>query len=66
MKAIIEFNLPEDEDEFKIYSQSSEMYSALFDLKNKVRAFEKSDYDKKKAYNELREMINQIFYSIEN
>lgn len=41
MKAIIEFNFPEDEEDYKIFSNALEYYSALHEIKEKVRAIHK-------------------------
>lgn len=36
MKAILEFNLPDDSEEFKMTSKASAMSSALFNISNEV------------------------------
>lgn len=41
MKATLEFNLPDDEDRFKMACRSQDYFSALWDLKQLVRGYEK-------------------------
>lgn len=36
MKAILEFNLPEEAEEYKIYRNASNLYCALSDYKSKL------------------------------
>lgn len=36
MKAILEFSLPEEQNEFDLANKASKMYSALFDIRNQV------------------------------
>jgi len=38
MKAIIEFNLPEDRDEYQMANDASKMYLALWDIKQLLRS----------------------------
>ena len=38
MKAIIEFELPEDNDEYEIANNASKMYLALWDIKQLLRS----------------------------
>jgi|694.fasta_scaffold02549_52 hypothetical protein len=38
MKAIFEFNLPEDQEEFEIYRNSTRLYIAVEDFKNWLRS----------------------------
>jgi len=37
MKAIIEFNLPEDRDEYEMANNAGKMYLALWDIKQLFR-----------------------------
>ena len=39
MKAVLEFNLPEDEYDFKLALNGSNFYSALFDIYNECRSY---------------------------
>jgi hypothetical protein len=41
MKAIIEFNLPEDGPEFKIFNSAQAMYSVLWDFQQEIRDWQK-------------------------
>jgi len=38
MKAIIEFNLPEDRDEYDMANNAGKMYMALWDIKQLLRS----------------------------
>jgi len=38
MKAIIEFELPQDQDEYKMANDASKMYLALWDIKQLFRS----------------------------
>lgn len=38
MKAIIEFNLPEDQEEYEMANNASKMYMALWDIKQLLRS----------------------------
>ena len=38
MKAIIEFNLPDDRDEYEMANNASKMYLALWDIKQMLRS----------------------------
>ena len=61
MKAILEFNLPEEKDEFILASKGNNYYSALWDLNNEIRSkieFEKEQISEK--YKEFQKLFNQI------
>lgn len=36
MKAVLEFNLPEEQNEFDLATKASKMYSALFDIRSQI------------------------------
>ncbi len=38
MKAILEFNLPEDQDQYEMANDASKMYLALWDIKQLLRS----------------------------
>ena len=38
MKAILEFNLPEDQEEYEVANNASKMYLALWDIKQLFRS----------------------------
>lgn len=43
MKAILEFNLPEDNDEYILTTRARNLYISLYDISQKIRAFDKYD-----------------------
>jgi hypothetical protein len=69
MKAILEFNLPEDNVEYELATKSSSMYMTLWDMDNWLRAQYKYMPDEEfneVAYNtyekcreKLRELMNE-------
>jgi hypothetical protein len=65
MKAILEFNLPEDQTEYQIASDASKMFSALWDMKQYLRNKIKysSDQMPQESYNtfmQCKEELNDI------
>lgn len=65
MKAILEFNLPEDTGDYHLHTQAANMYSALYELKHFLR--QKTKYadddvsdDYLKAYEECKEYFSQM------
>jgi len=65
MKAILEFNLPEDQIEYQMVNDSSKMFSTLWDMKQWLRAQVKYAPDEmsKDAYDtfeECREKLNEL------
>ena len=65
MKAILEFDLPEDQDDYHIHFQSNNMYISLHDMQQFLR--QKTKYanddvsdEALKAYEECREYLNQV------
>lgn len=65
MKAILEFNLPDDQEDYELCNKAQDMSYALHELqqhlRNKVK-YETDDPDKWEAYDE----IYQEFYNIMN
>jgi hypothetical protein len=64
MKAILEFNLPDDQDDFKMASNALSWYLVCWDLDQELRAKTKyaSDdlpQDKYDAYQEVRELLRE-------
>jgi hypothetical protein len=63
MKATLEFNLPDDQAEFDLATQGSNMYSALWDISQELRTLwkyeELSDQEWK-----MVERIRDKFYEI--
>ena len=65
MKAILQFNLPEDTEDYHIHAQASGMYIVLHDIQQFLR--QKTKYadddvsdEALKAYEECREYFNQV------
>jgi len=65
MKAILEFDLPEDQDDYHIHFQSNNMYISLHDMQQFLR--QKTKYanddvsdEALKAYEECREYFNGV------
>ena len=65
MKAILEFNLPDDQQDFDLATKGMKFWSILWDLDQDLRA--KTKYasedlpqDKYDAYQEIREKLNDL------
>lgn len=60
MKAILEFNLPEDNQEFELHTKALKMYSTLWDLdlwlRGEVKYHEREEFDE--VRDKLREIMN--------
>jgi hypothetical protein len=63
MKAIIEFNLPEDQAEFDFAIQGSNMYSALWDISQELRTLWKYEELSDEEF-KIVERIRNKFYEI--
>lgn len=64
MKAILEFNLPDDQEDFKMATNAVSWYAVCWDLDQELRAKTKyaSDdlpQDKYDAYQEIRELLRE-------
>jgi hypothetical protein len=60
MKAKLEFDLPEEQDDFEVASNGWKYRSVLFDLDNFLRnklKYEKLTEEQYKAYSEVRELF---------
>jgi hypothetical protein len=70
MKAILEFNLPEDSHEFKMATQGESMYSVLWEMDQWLRTQYKympdSEYseDKYEVYEKTRNKLHE--FMVEN
>jgi hypothetical protein len=65
MKAIIEFNLPEDQHEYDLVVSASQMYNALWDISQELRTLWKySELDEKEW--DMVERIRNKFFDILN
>ena len=68
MKAILEFNLPEDDHEFKMATQGASMHSVLWEMDQWLRAQYKympdTEYseDKYEAYENARNQLRDIMF----
>lgn len=65
MKAILEFNLPDDQQDFELSSNAMKFWSVLYELDQDLRAKTKyaSDdlpQDKYDAYQEIRDMLRDL------
>ena len=65
MKAILEFNLPEDRVDFELASESSKMYSVLWNMDQWLRgqtkyAPDSMSEEKYKAFDECREQLHEF------
>ena len=65
MKAILEFNLPDDQQDFEMASNAMKFWSVLYELDQDLRAKTKyaSDdlpQDKYDAYQEVREKLREF------
>jgi D-ribose pyranose/furanose isomerase RbsD len=65
MKAILEFNLPEDNQDFNMAVNAMKFWSVLYELDQNLRV--KTKYapdnlpqDKYDAYQEVRELLHQL------
>jgi len=65
MKAILEFNLPEDQQDFELATKGMKFWSILWDLDQSLKAKTKyaSDdlpQDKYDAYQEIRDELREL------
>jgi hypothetical protein len=63
MKATIEFNLPEDQAEFDLATQGSNMYSALWDISQELRTlwkYEELSDQEWKMVERIRDKFHEI------
>lgn len=65
MKAIFEFNLPDDINEYAVMNQASRMQSFLWDFSQQLRAWRKYHHDFKDADDAL-DKIREEFYKLIN
>jgi coproporphyrinogen III oxidase-like Fe-S oxidoreductase len=65
MKAILEFNLPEDQHEYDIAIQAQKMQSFVWDFSQQLRSWRKYHHDFKDADDAL-DKIREEFYRILN
>jgi hypothetical protein len=63
MRAILEFNLPEDDNEWEMASHSSDAYAVIWDFDNRLREivkYEDHSADVSKMVQKLREELNEL------
>ncbi len=65
MKAILEFNLPDDQREYNVTIQASKMQSFLWDFSQQLRSWYKYHHDFKDADDAL-DKIREEFYRLLN
>lgn len=65
MKAILEFNLPEDNDQWRIYDNAMNYYSALCELERYIRDETKFAELTKEEYKNM-ERVKKRFYEVLN
>ena len=58
MKAILEFNLPEDNQEFELHTKALKMYSTLWDLDLWLRSEIK--YNNQEQYEPVRDKLREF------
>ena len=63
MKATLEFNLPDDQNEFDLAVQGSKMYLALWDISKELRTLWKYEELSEEEWN-MVERIRDKFYEI--
>ena len=63
MKAILEFDLPDDQHEFELAIQGAAMYSALWDISQELRTMTKYEELNEAEWN-IAERIREKFYDI--
>ena len=61
MKAILEFNLPEDQKQFEMANQSADMYAVMCYLAERLRSYRKHGNDFENV-SEALDAINTILY----
>lgn len=63
MKAIFEFNLPEDQKEYEVAQQANKMQSFLWEFSQQLREYEKYGHNFTDANNAVSR-IREEFYKI--
>ena len=63
MKAIFEFNLPEDQHDYEVMSQSTRIHSFLWDFSQQLRSWQKYSNDFQNAGDAL-DKIRTEFYRL--
>ena len=66
MKAIIEFNLPEDQSYYDVVNQSPRMLALLWDLSEQLRSWYKYGHDFKDASDAVSGIQDEFFRLLNN
>ena len=61
MKAVLEFNLPEEQKQFEIANQSADMYAVICHLEERLRSYRKHGNDFENV-NEALDAIHTVLY----
>jgi hypothetical protein len=64
MKANLEFNLPEDEFDYRLCNQASNMWSALIDIKDYLRSELKYNSNLTEGDYEMLESVQRKYFEI--
>ena len=64
MKAIIEFSLPEEQEEYEIFNNARNYYAQLWDIDQYCRSVIKYDVDNDKSVNEVAEKIRSMLHDV--
>lgn len=59
-KAVLEFNLPEEQDEFILAKNGGKYYSLLCDISNIIRGHNKYDVAVQKSWELLEDAMNEF------
>jgi hypothetical protein len=59
-KAILEFNLPEENEEYRLATQASKNYCALWDIQAELRNFRKEYVGGAEALERIEEIIASV------
>ena len=60
MKVKFDFNLPEEQEEYKMYNQARSMYSALHEIKDNIRRLYKYGH----SFKDADQAVNGIYEDI--
>ena len=66
MKAILEFNLPEDQREYEVVTQASRMQSFLWDFSQQLRSWRKYHNDFKDGSDALNKITEEFYQLLNN
>ena len=66
MKAILEFNLPEDQNEFEYATKGSEMFLILWNVKQEYRKLMKYNDLTEVEYKLIEDLNNKLFEDLQH